>query len=213
MAKLLIMGASRGVGLETVKAALSSGHEVRAFARSAASIPVRDERLEKFRGDARNADDVRRALEGMDAVVQTLGADPNLRVLFEGTTLFSEATRILVDAMERNGPKRLVTVTGFGAGDSRDHLGPLFRMAFTVTLRRVYDDKDVQEQIIKASGLDWTIARPGFLRDGRATGLYRALTNPADWKLGSIRRADIARFLLDEIERPQFLRQTPALMS
>lgn len=213
MAKLLIMGASRGIGLATVRAALEAGHEVRAYARSAASIPVDSPRLEKFTGNALSANHVERALEGVDVVIQVLGTEMNVDTVLSGTTLFSRATRLLVDAMEKHGPRRLICVTGFGAGDSRDALGPLYRVTFTFTLRRVYDDKDVQEQIIKASGLDWTIVRPGLLRDGRATGLYRVLTDPAEWQLGSIRRNDVARFLVQEAEQPACLHQTPVIIS
>ncbi len=210
--KLLIMGASRGIGLETVKAALEAGHHVRAFARSAASIPLSDARLETVAGDALSADDVRAALAGVDAVIQVLGAAINPGTLLSGTTLFSEATRILVDQMQANGVKRLVCVTGLGAGDSRDHLSPLYRLAFTFTLRKIYDDKDIQEQIVRRSGLDWTIARPGLLRDGRATGLYRALPEPKDWKIGPVRRSDVALFLIDEVEQGRFIGKTPAVV-
>lgn len=200
MSKILVMGGSRGIGLETVKAALEAGHEVRAFARTAHTIAIDDPRLEKFDGDALDAGDVRRALAGMDAVVQALGATISPETLLRGTRLFSDATRILVDAMSAAGPARLVAVTGFGAGDSRDHLGGVFRIFFALSLKRIYDDKDVQERMIRASPLDWTILRPGILRDGRATGLYRVLADPADWKIGPVQRADVALAILDEIE-------------
>ncbi|CFX01117.1 NAD-dependent epimerase/dehydratase [Candidatus Filomicrobium marinum] len=213
MASLLIIGASRGIGLETAKAALAAGHRVRAFARSASNIPLSDKNLEKFPGDALSANDVARALDDVDVVVQVLGADIGPGTILGGTTLFSDSTRILVDAMQKSDVKRLICVTGFGAGDSRDALGPLYRLAFTFTLRRIYDDKDVQEQIIKASDLDWTIVRPGLLRDGRATGLYRALTDPKDWQLTTIRRTDVARFLIDEVEQNAFSHKTPVLIS
>jgi len=213
MAKLLIMGASRGIGLATVKAALNAGHEVRAFARSAPRIPVDAPLLEKFAGNALSVKHVEQALEGVDVVIQVLGADMNADTVLRGTTLFSEATRILIDAMQEHGPRRLISVTGFGAGDSRGALGPLYRLAFTFTLRRMYDDKDVQEQMIKASGLDWTIVRPGLLRDGRATGLYRVHTDPAEWKLGSIRRNDVADFLVQEATQPAYVHQTPVIIS
>jgi hypothetical protein len=68
----------------------------------------------------------------------------------------------LVDAMKAAGLKRLIAVTGLGAGDSRGHGGLLYDVVvFPLLLKRVYDDKDVQEWIIKSSGLDWTIVRPG----------------------------------------------------
>ena len=98
-----------------------------------------------------------------------------------GTTLFSSATRALVEAMKATGPKRLIAVTGAGAGDSRGRLGFVYNAMFAVMLKRVYDDKDVQERIIRDSGLDWTIVRPVLLNDGAATGKPRALVDPKDW--------------------------------
>ena len=89
MSKFLIMGASRGIGLETVKAALESGHAVRAFARSADGIALNDAKLEKFSGDALDADDVKRALSGVDIVIQVLGASINPQTILHGTRLFS----------------------------------------------------------------------------------------------------------------------------
>jgi putative NADH-flavin reductase len=213
MSKLLIMGASRGIGLCTVKAALEAGHQVRAFARGADGISLEDPLLERFPGDALNAHDVERALEGTDVVIQVLGASINPETILTGTRLFSEATRLLVDAMERQGPRRLICVTGIGAGNSRNHLGAAFRLLFTLSIARIYDDKDVQEQIVKNSGLDWTIVRPGVLRDGRASGLYQALADPRTWKVGSINRADVALFLVEEAERGAFQGKTPLLIA
>ena len=60
--------------------------------------------------------------------------------------------------------KRLIAVTGLGAGDSRGHGGFIYdAVVFPLLLKRVYDDKDVQERIVRSSGLDWTIVRPGLL--------------------------------------------------
>ncbi len=213
MVKILVIGASRGIGLETVKAALEAGHEVRAFARSASRIALEHPRLEKHDGDALSSNDVSAALRGVDVVIQVLGVSFNPDIVINGTRLFSDATRVLVDAMQASGPRRLIVVTGFGAGDSREYLGGMFRLFFTFTLKKVYDDKDVQEQIVRQSGLDWTIARPGILKDGRATGLYRVLEDPADWKVGSIVRGDVALFLVDEAETGRYRGKTPALIS
>jgi putative NADH-flavin reductase len=125
MARLLIMGASGGIGLETVKAALAAGHAVRAFARSANKIAIDDPFLEKVDGDATDPAAVTAALAGQDGVIQSLGVPLNPDTVLRGTQLFSQATRVLVDAMGRPGPERLIVVTGFGAGDSRMALGPL----------------------------------------------------------------------------------------
>ncbi len=213
MSKILIMGASRGIGLETVRAALEAGHEVHAFARSADSITIENAKLEKLSGDALDVRDVRNALVGVDIVIQTLGAAINPDTILHGTRLFSEATRVLVDAMVAEGVKRLICVTGIGAGDSREHLGLAYRLAFTFSLRRIYDDKDVQEQMVRSSGLDWTLVRPGLLRDGRATGLYQVLEKPEDWKVGPVRRADVALFLVDEAERGACRGKAPVIIA
>jgi putative NADH-flavin reductase len=214
MAKLLIIGASRGIGLETVKVALRDGHRVRALARSAASIPIENADLEKLSGNALDNDTVKNALEGVDVVIQTLGVDMSLRAIIKPTTLFSRSTRILVDAMKAAGVNRLVAVTGLGAGDSRGHGGLLYDgLVFPLLLKRVYDDKDVQEWIIRSSELDWTIVRPGLLTNGPATGRYRVLTKPQEWRVGLISRADVADFLVRQVDDHALIRATPLLVN
>ena len=214
MAKLLIIGASRGIGLETVKAALRGGHTVRALARSAASIPIENGDLEKLSGNALDSDTIRNALEGVDVVIQTLGVDISLRAIVEPTTLFSRSTRILVDAMKAAGVNRLVAVTGLGAGDSRGHGGILYGgIVFPLLLKRVYDDKDVQEWIIRSSGLDWTIVRPGLLTSGPAASRYRILSAPQEWRFGVISRADIADFLVQQVDDRTLIGATPLLIN
>ena len=106
-----------------------------------------------------------------------------------------------------------MTVTGLGAGDSRGYGGFLYdAVMFPLVLKRVYDDKDVQEQMIRASGLQWTIARPGFLLGGPATGQMRVLTEPKDWTAGSVTRADVAEFLVREAVEMRYVGQTPLLI-
>jgi putative NADH-flavin reductase len=210
MAKVLVIGASRGIGLETVKTALAAGHTVRALARSAASIPIQNAGLEKVPGNALDSDALRHALQGVDVVVQTVGVEIAPRSIFERTTLFSQSTRILVDAMKAAGVKRLIAVTGLGAGDSRGHGGLLYdAVAFPLLLKRVYDDKDVQEWIIRSSGLDWTIVRPSLLTTGR----YRILTAPEDWRFGVISRADVADFIIQQVDDRTLIHATPLLIS
>ena len=160
MATVLIIGASRGIGLETVKAALHAGHSVRALARSARRIPVDHPKLEKMVGDALRVPTVKRALTGVDVVIQSLGISAGPEIIFKPTQLFSIATRVLVATMEEAQIKRLICVTAFGAGDSRGRGGFLYSVAFNLLVGRIYDDKDVQERIVRRSKLDWVIVRP-----------------------------------------------------
>ena len=214
MAKVPIVGASRGIGLETVKAALLAGHNVRALARSAARIPIQNPGLDRVAGNALDSSTILSTLDGVDVVVQTLGVDVAPRSIFERTTLFSQSTRIIVDAMKAAGVKRLIAVTGLGAGNSRGHGGIIYdSVVFPLLLKRVYDDKDVQEWIIKSSGLDWTIVRPGLLTNRPATGHYRILTAAGDWRFGTISRADVADFIVRQIDDRKLIGTTPLLIN
>lgn len=212
MTNILVIGASRGIGLETVKRALKEGYRVRAFARSADQICLDDPNLERFAGDAIKPTDVRRALSGMDAVIQTLGVKTGAEMVVRGTKLFSKATRVLVEAMQTEGVSRLVALTGFGAGDSRNQGGCLYDLGFNAILGRVYDDKNVQEHLIRSSDLAWTIARPVILTDQPATQRYRVVLDPADWRSGTIARADVADFLVKQVASDEYLRKAPVLI-
>ena len=153
------------------------------------------------------------AVAGADAVIQALGAPKTALAVLAGTTLFSKATRILIDAMQAAGVRRLVTVTGMGAGDSRGHGGFLYdALMFPLVLKRIYDDKDVQEQMIRASGLDWTIARPGLLTGGAATGRMRVLADARTGRWARVTRADVADFLVREAFERRYVGKTPLLI-
>ncbi len=209
--RVLIIGASKGIGLETTRQALDNGHFVRALARSATAIAISNSNLEKFRGDALKPEDVKAALVGVDVVIQTLGV--GLGDLIRPVHLFSAATRVLIAAMKSQGVKRLICVTGFGAGNSRASISCLQRLPFQVIFGRAYEDKSLQEQMIKESEFDWTIARPGVLTSGPRTGRYKVLSEANQWRHGIISRADVAVFLVRQIEDQTYVRQTPVLVN
>ena len=211
MARVLIIGASKGIGLETTRQALEAGHHVRALARSANAISLPSPQLEKIRGDALNSDDIEAALTGIDVVIQTLGV--GFADLFRPVHLFSDATRVLVAAMTARDVKRLICVTGFGAGDSRTSISCLQRIPFNLVLGHAYKDKGLQEQLIKESPLDWTIVRPGVLTGGARTGRYKILEEPTQWRNGIISRANVADFLVRQIEDQAFVGKTPVLIN
>ncbi len=212
MATVLIIGASSGIGLATTKLALEHGHSVVAFARSADRIALQHVKLRKLVGDARQIDDVRPALSGVDAVVQTLGVPANTRMLTGPIDLFSTATATLLPLMKDAGTRRLMSVTGFGAGDSRSRIPPLQRLGFDLVFGRAYGDKDLQENMIKQSGLDWTIVRPGVLINTRKVGRYRILVSPQDWRNGIVSRSDVADFLVKQLTDDTCLKQAPVLV-
>ncbi|TAK84466.1 MAG: flavin reductase [Betaproteobacteria bacterium] len=131
---------------------------------------------------------------------------------WEQPGVFAKGTARLLEAMKANAVRRLLCVTGIGAGDSRGHGGFLYdRIFFPLLLKSVYADKDRQEALIRAADLDWTIVRPGFLTSGPLTRRYRVLTDLAGVSAGRISRADVAHFMLEELAANRYLRQTPLL--
>jgi len=179
--------------------AVSRGLCVRAFARSADSIE-KTELIAPFAGDARAFDDVAKAVSGTRAVIYALGIKERLSMLWEEETLFSDSTRVLLEAMKTSGPKRLVVVTGFGAGRSRNAMSWIERTGHRAILGKPYADKDRQEALIMDSDLDWTIARPVILTNGARSSGPKILRDPSTWRNGLVSRRDVAGYLVDAVE-------------
>lgn len=205
---ILIVGATRGIGRELVVQALASGNSVTALARHPERLVAQHERLRKVRGDILEAESVSGAMADQNAVCCTIG----VRTPWEQPGVFSKGTQRLLHAMKSNAVRRLVCVTGIGAGDSKGHGGFLYdRVFFPLLLKSVYADKNSQEALIRAADVDWTIVRPGFLTNGPLTRSYRVLTDLAGVTAGRISRADVAHFMLEELLANRYLRQTPLL--
>lgn len=197
---ILILGASSGIGRAAMEEALSRDLAVRAFSRTAQDLPERAG-LERMAGDAADPADMARAVAGAGAVIYALGVTERLAMLWQTETLFSETTRILLDAMATAGVARLVAVTGFGAGRSRQAMSTLEKAGHKLILGRPYADKDRQEEMILASDTDYTIVRPVILTNGRRTAGARVLRDPATWRNGLVSRAEVAAYLIDAVEQ------------
>lgn len=209
--KLLIIGASRGIGLAALKAAIRHGHHVRAFARGAEGLAVDEALVERWPGDATDPEALAPALQGVDAVLMTLGVEASLERALKPVDVFSRATEALLPLMQAHAPRRLIAVTGFGAGDSRSRISFVESLPFRAFLGQAYADKDIQERLIKESGLDWTIVRPTILTASPATGRFEVLTTPEAWRNGLIARADVAEFLISAAAEGTYLHETPVL--
>jgi uncharacterized protein YbjT (DUF2867 family) len=198
-APILIMGATSGIGANAMEEAVGRGLCVRAFARSADSLQKTD-LIEPFVGDARSAEDVSAALVGVRAVIYALGIKERLAMLWEEETLFSDSTRVLLEAMKAQGVQRLVAVTGFGAGRSKTAMSSIERMGHRAIFSKPYGDKDRQEAMIVDSDLDWTIARPVILTNGSKSRRLKVLRDPSTWRNGLVSRRDVAGYLVDAVE-------------
>jgi len=206
--KLLVFGATGGTGREIVAQALDQGHVVTAFVRNPAALATKHERLKLAQGDILDYPSVEAAVQGQEAVLSALG----VRKLRKNTIL-SDGTKNIIRAMEQHGVKRFVCESSLGVGDSKGQLGWVYTLfIIPLFLRNIFREKEVQEQYIKQSNLDWIIVRPAALTNGPHTGVYRSGFSTRDRTIrGKIARADVADFMLKQLTDDTYLRKTPGL--
>lgn len=205
--KLVIFGASGATGRQLVEQALAAGHEVTAFVRDTTKLDIRHERLRTVKGDVADAGAVAQAVVGQDAVLSALGpAKPDFNAMTLGA-------RHILDAMRQHGVRRLVTLTGAGVPDPNDR-PKLFNHVITFLLKRispgVLEDAKRHVEQVRASDVDWTIVRVGRLNDGPKSGNVQVGwvgTGPKPF----ISRADVAAFMLRELEERKHLRLAPMI--
>ncbi len=201
---ILVLGASQGVGALCVRAALAKGHTVTAFARTPSKLNLSHPQLRKVTGDFHNAASVRAAVQGQDAVIICVSST-TIKGFKEKPDYFSQGTRFCITAMKESGVKRLVVLSALGVGDSYP-AASWFQRTFMIgmLLKYAFLDHDVQERLVRESGLDYVIARPTRLTDGPAKGKYVRKAEPVPVP-GTISRADVANFLVDSCTAPTFV--------
>jgi uncharacterized protein YbjT (DUF2867 family) len=206
--KILILGATGPTGRQIVAQATARGYDVTALVRSPEkALDLTGVKL--VVGDARDEKVLRRALIGRGAVISALGTPASP---FREVTFLSTATQALVSAMKTEQVSRLIAITGIGAGDTRGHGGFAFdKLIYPLLLRNVYADKNRQEAIVRNSDLDWTIVRPSILNNKPARGTVRTLTDLGQFHGGSIAREDVAKFVVDQIEKDTWRRKSPLI--
>lgn len=204
--KLTIFGATGTLGRVLTAMALADGHEVTAVSRrgygEGLNGPLRD-----FRGDVLDPCVAREAVANADAVLCTLGAGRKGGLRAHGTAN-------ILAGMKAQNVRRFVCQTTLGAGDSDGNLNFFWKhIMFGLLLRPAMADHEAQEALIRKSDRDWTIVRPAAFTDGPETG--EAIhgfsgASPVGLSL-KVSRADIARFMLNQLTDTRYLRQTPGL--
>lgn len=193
--KIVIFGATGGIGRELVKQALEGGHDVTAFVRDPQRLAVEDARLTVITGDIHIPASVEQAIQGQDAVICALGARD-----LKKTMIRTEGTRNIIAAMQKHSVQRLFVISAMGVGESWKTLSAVNQLFFALFLKSARDDHEAQEAAVKASGLAWTIIRLSGLVDGPRTGVY-SVGETVRAKTSQIRRADVADLILKDLEQ------------
>ena len=201
---ITIIGASAGIGLETVKRGLNRNHSITTLSRSEINIEEKQS-LNMILGDATNKADLFKSIQNADALIITLGTGKNMKA----TTLFSDFAKLILEIHNENKITiPFIFVTGFGAGESKNYVPWLVKMFLKYLLKDVYADKTKMEELITHSDLNWTVVRPGRLLDKELTEKYRIENKLFKGiNIGGINRADVADFLIKQAENQTELKK------
>ncbi len=203
--RIAVIGASGRTGAHVVKQGLERGHEIRAIARNVDAIREDEPNLTPIPVDVLDAERLREALEGCEAVISTLGVGTSRAP----TELYSHGLANTLEALPANGKAKLAVVSAAPAGPRGEQawlerwiLMPVLDRLFGAT----YHDMRRMETILHDSSTDWIVLRPPRLVQKDPTGAYRLDSRPLP-KARAITYADLAQALLDAIENPKHRRQ------
>ena len=204
--KIVVFGASRGVGLKVVEQALEAGHTVTAFVRTPSKFTVQHPNLTVCQGDSLDAAAVEKAIAGQDAVISALGPTrPPVPGMME------TSARNIVAAMKKHGVRRLVSTTGAGVRQPEDKpqlADHLIGFLLNLLAKSVVLDSAANVKVIQSSDLDWTVVRFPRLLDGDHTGKYRFGYVSKDSST-QLSRADAAASVLKELTEKRWVRKLP----
>ena len=194
--KLIVLGATGGIGLEIVRQAIDRGHSVTAFVRSPDRLAAFQGRIGVEQGDLLNASDLERAIQGNDAILSAFG--PRLPLMKADANLLRDFASALTSAMRRGSVRRLVIVST--AFLFKDSILPPTYLVGRLFFPRVVADASAMERTIADSGLDWTIVRPPQLTDKLFSGRYRVREGHLPLFGFHVSRADVADCLIKTAE-------------
>ena len=210
--KIVIFGASGFSGRAILKEALAQNHQVTILVRSNVGVAFRDKNLKVVEGNVLDKEIVNQILHDQDAVIQCLGVGG--KGDGKPTTFISDATKIIVEEMEKNKVKKLIAMSNVGAGNSIAFQPWIFNKIilpyFMKWLKVIIDDKNKMEPIIMNSRLDWTIVRCPNIVDKPMKGNCKATLDGKDLKL-SVTLGDMAAFMINQITDNTFLKQAPSI--
>lgn len=204
---LIVLGATGATGRMLVGRALERGHRVTAFARHPEKLALEHPELRRVQGDVLAPDSLARAIPGHDAVLLCVGSADR-----KAPTLRTDAARHTVAAMTAAGVRRLIAMSGLGAGITRKNMGFVFdRVIAPTTLRGLLADQNGLEAAVRMSGLDWILVRPGRMTESAPQDAQPAISLDGSGVTNSVSREDVVKFMLDQLESDDYLRKPAAI--
>ncbi|MBZ5753332.1 MULTISPECIES: NAD(P)-dependent oxidoreductase [Metabacillus] len=197
---ILILGATGRVGSQIVTYALHESHHVTVLVRTPEKIQINNENLTIIEGNVLNKDDIVRAMHGIDVVISALNTD--------GTTTLSESMPLIIEAMENEGIKRIITIGTAGILQSRTTPNSLRYQSSESKQRSTRAAKEHHKvyDMLKQSTLEWTIVCPTYLPYGERVGKYRIDRNFLPEGGAEISVPDTAEFSFKQIKASDYIK-------
>jgi putative NADH-flavin reductase len=205
--RFAVFGATGGTGRSAIEQALAAGDKVTALARRPAALGELAERIDVVEGDVLDPDAVARAVAGSDAVISALG----IGMRRHATTVYSQGTANILDAMRTEGTGRLLVVSTSSLeipSPRRFAEWAIAKLLLHNILRKPYADMALMERLLVASDLDWTLVRAARLTKAGVTGTYRTARAAKLRGCWSISRADVAHFMVTHVHDRETFRAT-----
>jgi putative NADH-flavin reductase len=190
--KLVVLGATGGIGTEVVRQAVERGHSVTAFVRSPERLGAFAGNIRILQGDLLDAGELTGAFEGHDGVISAFG--PRVPLKKHDADLLERFAHALTGAMLHAAVSRAVIVST--AFLFRGAIFPPAYLVGRLFFSSVVADASAMERIVTSSALDWTLVRPPQLTDKPRTGRYRAREGHLPVFGSKIARADVADFVI-----------------
>ena len=206
--RVLVAGASGATGREILQELRGREPTVRAMTTS----PEARDRLkglgadEVVIGDLLDADDARRVVRDVDAVLCAVGSSP--RDWFSRHVVDGKGVINLIDAAANEGTRRFVTESAIGVGDSKAGMAKPFRYLLVRSLK----GKEKAENYLRHAGLSYTIIRPGGLTNDPPSGEV-LVGEGGDTVSGKVPRADVAHLMIAALYTPESSNRTFEVVS
>ncbi|MFC0562499.1 NAD(P)-dependent oxidoreductase [Halalkalibacter alkalisediminis] len=197
---ILLLGATGRVGSQIVTYALYDRHHVTVLVRTPEKIQINNENLTIIQGNVLNKDDIVRAMHGIDVVISALNTD--------GTTTLSESMPLIIEAMENEGIKRIITIGTAGILQSKTTPNSLRYQSSESKQKSTRAAKEHHKvyDMLKQSTLEWTIVCPTYLPDGERVGKYRIDRNFLPDGGAKISVPDTAEFTYNQIKASDYIK-------
>lgn len=210
--KIIIFGATGFSGQAILEEAVRQGHEVTILVRDASKIQNKLNNVKIVEGNVLEPAVVASVLQHQEAVIQCLGVGG--KGDGKPTTFISDATKVIVNEMQKQNIKRLIAMSNVGAGNSIT-FQPWFFTKFILPyfmkwLKVIIEDKNRMEPIIMNTNLNWTIVRCPNIVDKPSKGNCNATLDGKGLKQ-TITLPDLSRFMVDQLKQTTFIKQAPCI--